>query len=84
MGLWVSITLCTEGGECEGVQRLLFIAGLFVAFIVVCTILTPVWSATFISCYWVALSSVSTDRRSGQRDVPPCQHELRHFGLSIH
>jgi hypothetical protein len=39
MGIWVSIVLCGESGNCEGVNRLLVLGGLFLAFVVVCMIL---------------------------------------------
>ena len=39
MGIWVSIVLCGESGDCEGVNRLLVLGGLFLAFVVVCMIL---------------------------------------------
>jgi hypothetical protein len=33
MSIWISFALCSEGGECEGVERLLIFVGLFVAFV---------------------------------------------------
>jgi hypothetical protein len=45
MDIWVSVALCSEGGECDGVERLLFFAGLFLAFMVLCFILAAIGAA---------------------------------------
>jgi hypothetical protein len=45
MGIWVSFALCSEGGDCDGVKRLLFFVGLFIAFVVVCFILSAIGAA---------------------------------------